>query len=245
LEPTPHISVIIPTLQEGKLLTSTLAQFTSELRTKHQLEIIVSDGGSTDETLSIARCFADVVVDNVHGLKQNISIGRNAGARAAKGNILLFINADTFIDDIGTFFSVIRRAAEQEYVAGVTCSVRVHADVETFADGFFHTIYNWYFWLLNVVGMGMGRGECQVVPRDLFLNIGGYNEEIAAGEDFDLFVRLRRLGKTIFLRSQTVRESPRRYRKYGYVAISAIWFINAIAVLLFRRSVTKEWKPIR
>ena len=245
MEPTPHISVIIPTLHEGKLLAHTLAQFTSELRTKHRLEIIVSDGGSTDETLSIARSFADVVVDHVHGLKQNISMGRNIGARVAKGKVLLFINADTFIDNIDTFFLKISSIAEREHVAGVTCCVRVHTDEETFSDVFYHTIYNWYFWFLNVIGMGMGRGECQIVHRDLFFKIGGYNEKIAAGEDFDLFVRLRRLGKIAFLRSQTVRESPRRYRKYGYFYISAVWFINAIAVLFFRRSVTKEWKPIR
>ena len=245
MESLPHISVIIPTLQEGKLLERVLAQFTPGLREKHKLEVIVSDGGSTDDSLSIAQCRADVVVKSMHGVKQNIAIGRNVGARVARGQVLLFMNGDTIIDSIDQFFSALDNAVLIDRVAGVTCNVCIHSEEEQWTDVLFHTVYNWYFWLLNMIGMGMGRGECQGVRRDLFFKIGGYNEKIAAGEDFELFVRLRRVGKIVFLRSQRVRESPRRYRRYGYLAISAIWFINAFAVLLFRRSVTKEWKPVR
>ena len=241
----PTISVIIPTLEEEKLLARTLEQFTPDIRAYHRLEIIVSDGGSKDNTLCIARRHADHVVEAGVGTRQNISMGRNRGAEAAQGEILVFFNADTLIDNPDRFFSTMVRVLRDNRISAATCDVLVYPEGETFADRFFHGSYNRYFWLLNVLGMGMGRGECHVVKRELFERIGGYNESIAAGEDFELFLRLRRLGKIAFIRSLRVFESPRRYRTYGYFRISLLWFLNALSVFLFRRSMLDEWKPVR
>jgi glycosyltransferase involved in cell wall biosynthesis len=245
VNPTPTLSVVIPALLEERLIEGALLQFTPELRKKHAIEIIVSDGGSTDDTLTISRRHADRVIEHTEPSRQNISMGRNIGARAATGSILMFINADTLIDDIDHFIPAVIDEAEKDGVSGVTCSVGVHRHEERAIDRIFHTVYNRYFHFLNLVGMGMGRGECQVVRRELFERIGGYNERIAAGEDFDLFVRLRRLGSISFLSKHMVRESPRRYRRLGYGYISILWFLNAFSVLLFKRSVATEWKPIR
>ena len=241
----PIVSVIIPTLLEEKLLGTVLAQFTRPLRERYSLEIVVSDAGSTDRTLEIARAEADIVVENLTDRRQTISIGRNRGADASHGTILLFINADTIIDDIDHFLSDVLRAAEDERVSGITCNVAVHSDVEKWTDRFFHSIFNRYFRFLNFIGLGMGRGECQAVRRELFYAVGGYNEHIAAGEDFDLFVRLRKKGKIAFLRNHRVRESPRRYRRLGYLHVTFLWCLNGLSVLIFKRSVATEWKPIR
>ena len=59
----PRISVVIPTLNEEKLLPRMLAQFTPELRSAHRLQLVVSDGGSSDRTLEIARLAADTIVE--------------------------------------------------------------------------------------------------------------------------------------------------------------------------------------
>lgn len=241
----PTISIVIPTLHEGKLIAQTLKQFTDELRRTHRLEVIVSDGGSADETIAVARAHADSLITNESGVKQTISIGRNAGARVARGDILMFINGDTLIDDIESFFPAMSRIMGRGDIAAATCKVCVYRGEESFFDRVFHGFYNLYFWSLNIIGVGMGRGECQVVRRELFSKVGGYNEAIAAGEDFDLFVRLRREGKIAFCRSLIVRESPRRYRKYGYLWITLLWFINAVAVLVLHRSVADHWKPVR
>jgi glycosyltransferase involved in cell wall biosynthesis len=241
----PQISIIIPTLREEKLLPKVLEQFTPELKKKYNLEVIVSDGGSTDGTLEIAKQYADVLIQNPEGQFQNISRGRNLGAKAARGEILCFINGDTIIERIHEFFPAVTASLKNKGITGLTCNVYVHKEEETLFDKIFHTIYNRYFQLLNLLGIGMGRGECQVVTKQMFEQVGGYDEGIAAGEDFYLFVKLRRHGKIAFLRSFTVRESPRRYRKYGYLWISFLWFINAFSVFCFKRSVVKEWKPVR
>ena len=242
---SPLLSIIIPTLQEGKLLARTLDQFPA-LRSRHHLEVIVSDGLSTDGTLAIAREKADVVVEAVQGEPQNISKGRNRGARAAHGDILIFLNGDTMIEDIDTFFLTMAASmAQGGGTVGATCSVLVYKEEERASDRIFHQVYNFYFALLNTLGIGMGRGECQVVRRDDFFTVGGYNEAIAAGEDFEFFVRLRRRGKIAFLHRLVVRESPRRYRKYGYAKITLLWTLNAVGVLIFGRSVVKHWEAVR
>lgn len=239
------ISVIIPTLQEEKLLERTLYQFTPELKQRFQIEVIVSDGGSTDRTVEIARQYADIVIEAVPGNRQNISMGRNIGARAAGGEIFIFINADTSIEDIEHFFEEMIRIITKPNVVAATCRVGVHQDEERLSDRLFHTAYNWLFYFENLLGLGMGRGECHVIRRSIFFAVGGYNESIAAGEDFELFVRLKKMGKIAFMNHLRVNESPRRYRKYGYIRISILWFLNSISVLLFHRSLNKEWEPVR
>lgn len=239
------ISIVVPSLNEEKLLGSMLQQFTPALVAKHHLEIVVSDGGSTDRTLEIARRYANTVVENAAGAKQTISIGRNCGARAAKGEVLVFLNADTRIRDVGYFFSRLEEEIDAPGLAALTSSVEVYPEEQTTIDRFYHGFYNWYFHALNRIGEGMGRGECHIMKREVYDKVGGYADHIVAGEDYDMFRRLARIGRVKFLRDVVVYESPRRYRRYGYLYVTAAWFVNSVALLLLRRSILSEWKPIR
>jgi len=241
----PAISVIIPTLQEEDEILHLLTQFTPELRARHRLEIIVSDGGSTDRTREIALPHVDRFLCPPAGYPQTIAGGRNSGAEAAAGDLLIFFNADVRIGDPELFFRTMEEAFMEEPVVAATCSISVHPEEETGGDKIFHTIFNLYCRLLNAVGIGMGRGECHVVRKNVFRDVGGYRESIAAGEDFELFVRLRRKGKIAFVAGLRVFESPRRYRAMGYVRLSMLWFANAVSVLFRRRSLSRTWAPVR
>lgn len=241
------ISVIIPSYNEEKLIGRTLAQFTPDLIEKFNLELIVSDGGSNDRTLDIVAEYPCRIVKHVEQRKQTIAEGRNMGAAVAHGQVLFFLNADTIIDDhnIDGFFTQALHALETDDVVAVTCSVYIYPDEATRIDRFVHELYNRYFYSLNVIGMGMGRGECQIIKRKAFEKVGGNQNQIAAGEDFDLFTRLIRIGKIRYLRSLRVYESPRRYRKYGYVRVTADWLRNSVSVYLFNRSTIDEWEAVR
>jgi glycosyltransferase involved in cell wall biosynthesis len=239
------ISVIIPTLNEEKLLERMLMQFTPLLIERYHIDIVVSDGGSRDGTLAIAARHAHTVVTNPEGIKQTIAMGRNIGARSARGSVFVFLNADTLIGDPESFFATVNAEIGAPGLAALTCRVEVYPDERRAQDRAFHGFYNWFFAMMNNVGMGMGRGECHIMTREVFEAVHGYADRIAAGEDYDLFRRLERVGRVRFLTSVVVYESPRRYRRYGYLFVTVSWFINFLAVFFLRRSILSEWKPVR
>lgn len=247
MQNTPQISVIIPTLNEEKLIVRTLSQFTPALKEKYSIEIIISDGSSTDKTLELISGHADLTVLNTSGKKQNIPIGRNAGAKAAKGEFIYFINADTMLDNPAEFFEKTLNAFKDRNTAAITCRFHVFPDDVRISDKMFHGFYNNYVRLLNLAGMGMGRGECQMVRADVFRKVNGYNELLAAGEDYDLYRRIKKsgAGKIKFLNDLTVYESPRRYRKFGYLKVFGDWTKNSFSVFFKNRSVSKEWEQVR
>lgn len=239
------ISIIIPTLNEEKLILKTLSQFTPELKKKYKIEIIISDGGSTDNTLKVIGASADVIIKAEHGKKQNIPIGRNAGAKAAKGNFLYFFDADTLIQNTELFFEETTSALKDSGVAALTFKFLIFPDEEMLRDKLFHCFFNNYVYTLNRIGMGMGRGECQIVKKEYFEKAEGYNQNLSAGEDFDLYRRLKKLGKIKFLRNIIIFESPRRYRQRGYIKVLWQWTANAISVLFRNKSFSDKWEQVR
>lgn len=241
----PLISIIIPTLNEEKLIKQTISQFTPELKEKYCLELIISDGASTDATLNLLDSSVDKVVEANPGEKQNIPQGRNRGAAAASGEYLYFFNADTLISNPEDFFNKSLASFNDKRNAALTCSFQVFPDDVRLADKMFHGFYNNYVRILNVLGMGMGRGECHMVRKEMFLKVNGYNELLAAGEDYDLYRRIKKLGRIKFLNDLVVYESPRRYRKFGYRRVFADWTKNSISVLFKNKSVSKVWEAVR
>jgi glycosyltransferase involved in cell wall biosynthesis len=222
-----------------------LSQFNEELLKKFNIELIISDGGSTDSTVELAKMFPCRILLHDNSKRQTIAEGRNKGAREAKGNILFFINADTYIKDIDTFFVSILRELSNPKTIALTCKVQVFPAEEIWSDKLFHTFHNYYFAAMNLCGIGMGRGECHILRKDDFFAIGSYNEKIIAGEDFELFTRLAKKGKIKFMHSLKIYESPRRYRRYGYIKVMASWFRNCVYIVLFKKSVPGEWDVIR
>lgn len=239
-------SIIIPTLNEEVLLPKLLNQLADTgIRNNYEYEIIISDGGSTDKTLELAKKAADKIIRKPDGTSQNIAAGRNIGAKSASGEIFIFINGDVILSDVSTFFNYLEKYFVNSDYMAFTCDVWVHPDEEKFRDSFFHTIYNIYFYLLNHAGIGMGRGECQVIKRDTFYRVNGYSENYAAGEDFELFKRIRKIGKILFAKKVFVYESPRRFRKFGYVNVTFSWILNSISVMFKKRSINTEWEQVR
>jgi len=164
----------------------------------------------------------------------------------AVGEILVFLNADSVPASPEQFASVVLQwAAEAPEEIALACPVFVHPEVAGWSDRLFHGIYNRYIWLLNCCGIGMGRGECHIIRRWAFERVGGYNEQLYAGEDFELYYRLRRLGRIRMAWELPIYESPRRYRRYGYMRTLWLWTLNAASVLFLHRSAARVWEPVR
>ncbi|HRS02520.1 MAG TPA: glycosyltransferase [Bacteroidota bacterium] len=241
------LSIIIPTYQEEKILPLLKNVYTKEIKEKYNFEVIISDGGSTDKTLEIAKEFADKIYVHKEKRRQTIAEGRNKGAELAQGNVLIFINADTIPKDIDIFFNYIHNWAENQIspYQALCCWVYSLPEERKLRDFFFYSFHNNYIRLLNFIGIGMGRGECQIVRKDIFNKIGGYNPELVAGEDYDLFKRIAKIAKIKFERKLVVLESPRRFRKYGYIKTIIFWIMNSLSVDFRGKSASKEWEVIR
>lgn len=240
-----RISIIIPSLNEEKLIERSLKQFTQKVKNKYSIEIIVSDGGSNDSTVDIARKYADRLILHKDKYPQNISQGRNAGAKDSQRDVLIFLNADTLIQDADHFFSEILKEIDIEGTAAVACRIKVFPEEEILSDRMFHGFYNYLVPLLNKLYIGMGRGECHIIRKENFERTGGYDETLAAGEDFDLYNRLRKTGNIRFRRDLLVYESPRRYRKFGYLKVIWDWTKNSVSVFLFKKSISTKWEAVR
>jgi len=240
-----NYSVVIPSYQEEARIGSILSQFSPGFRKKHRIEVIVSDGGSTDRTREIATPMADMVVEHTEPVRQTISGGRNRGADAARGPLLVFLNADVTISDPEKLFCAATEAFSDPGIVAATCAVLVDPQEETRFDHIFHMCFNAWCRGLLFLRAGMARGECQIVRAELFRRVGGYNEALAAAEDYDLFRRLGGRGRIAFLPGVTVFESPRRYRALGYPRVLASWFLNVLSVTLRGSSRSKEWDPVR
>ncbi|HYF04358.1 MAG TPA: glycosyltransferase, partial [Patescibacteria group bacterium] len=245
---TPRISVIIPVLQEEKLLENTLKIFTPALKKHFNLEVIVSDGGSKDKTIEIAKKYADRVIIHTENRRQTIAEGRNVGAAYAKGETLVFINGDTIPAEPEHFFKEIVLWTSDKTLlktGALTCSVKVSPHERKLSDTLFHSFFNSYVRFFTALGAGMGRGECQIIRAEVFKNVGGYDAKLVAGEDFELYSRISKKWKIGFKNDIFVYESPRRFRKYGYIRILATWAVNALSVMFFKKSSSKEWEAVR
>lgn len=244
-----RISVIVPVLQEEKILAQSLALFTPALRDRYGIELIVSDGGSTDATVDIAKQWADVVVIHSEDRRQTIAEGRNRGAEAATGSVFVFLNGDSFPALPVVFFDFVEQWTNMQGKysrhAVMACPVEVLPNERKWSDVLFHSFFNTVLKVLTMMNFGVGRGECQIVKPEIFREVGGYNATLAAGEDFDFIARIAKRHSVAIANELLIYESPRRYRRYGYVRILWSWFMNWVGASLFKRSYSREWTVVR
>lgn len=209
---TCDISIIIPTINEAESLGPTLAGVVGQ----PGVEVIVADGGSHDQTVSLASAAGARVMDAAAGRGSQ----QNAGARAAQGSILLFLHADTRLPE------------------GFAAQVREALSLPGVVAGAFRFAINgggWRFRLLELctnwraAWLGLPYGDQALfLPASLFQTMGGFRE-IALLEDVDLVLRLRKIGR-ITLLACPAHTSARRWKRLGFVRTT---LINQLILLGF------------
>ncbi|MDO8741451.1 MAG: glycosyltransferase [Candidatus Woesearchaeota archaeon] len=236
------ISIILPTFNEEHTIESSLRQFI-KLKKKFDLELIVSDGGSTDNTVKIAKKLVDKIVVHQKSWVKTISEGRNKGAAKAKGDIIIFFDADVRLENPEKFFNAVIEKFKDPKIVGATCRTRAHLDEEKTFDRIFYSTMSSYIMFLNFIGVGASWG-CQMVRKKTFDKLKGYDCYLVAGEDFEFFHRLAKEGRIYFFNKLIIRKSPRRFRKLGYPRVLWQWFLNYL-FSFFGKAYSKEWKPVR
>lgn len=239
------ISIIIPTLNEEKVISKTLGMLQGLDKDKY--EVIVSDGGSTDKTQSIALNLADHLVVPETKDRQTISIGRNLGGKKAKGEFLVFLDADVYIHQPDLFFDrCLALFNKDPNLAGLSVFLKVLPEHATFFDHLFFTLMNWFYYISNnIFKSGAAGGEFQMVKKSVFDQLGGFNEKLVATEDNDFFNRVSKVGKTMMSAKLFVSHTSRRAHAVGWPHLLSLWLMNTVSTKIFKKSYSKEWKVIR
>lgn len=242
--PLKKISFIIPALNEAKIIAATISGLKAYDGSK---EIIVSDGGSRDGTQGIARGTGALVVEHKSLERQTIAAGRNAGAKIASGDYFVFIDADVSIPDINSFFArALAHFEKRKKLVALTVSYRILPENATLADRFVFGMLSFSFFLFNnILHVGVAGGEFQMIKREAFWKVGGFNERLVAAEDGDMFSRLSKIGRTYCDPYICIYHSGRREHAVGWPRLIYQWMRNYLTVQFFKRSWSKEWDEVR
>jgi glycosyltransferase involved in cell wall biosynthesis len=210
-------------------------------------EIIVSDGRSTDKTVEIARQWADRVVIYSGIGRQTIGAGRNDGAAVARRGFLVFMDADSRIDDPDAFFAeALKQFEEHPKVLALTAKVRVYSEDETLVDRVVFDLLSFTVRVLNnLFHRGESVGEFQMMRKETFDKLGGFRTDLVTREDADMFLRLSQVGRTMLDPKLLVYHSGRRAHKIGWPKLLWDWAVNTIWVALFDKAFASEWRVIR
>lgn len=199
----PRLSVIVPALDEAGIIAPTLARAAEAT----DVEVIVVDGGSTDRTRVVAVNAGAAVIDAAAGR----AIQMNVGAAAARGEILVFLHADTRLPagyDLET-----RRVLDDDGVAAGAFRLRIDGSRRAFR--LIERAVN-----LRSRRLGLPYGDQALFLRRRTFDAAGGFPEIPVMEDFAFVRRVRRLGRVRLARS-AVLTSPRRWERHGVWRVTA------------------------
>ena len=206
---SPWLSVVIPTLNEAGTLPACLACLYAEAKQAGRFEVIIADGGSTDNTVELAGAYPAVtVIHSTRGRAKQL----NAGARQARGTHLWFLHADT-LPPAG-WSQHLQNAVAQ----GTPATFSVH-----FSNQASSALLRFYSRGSRLNHWSVRFGDQSLfVARAVFLKLGGYREDHVLMEGHEL---ARRLIKTTGLRvlPAAVTTSSRRYQQFGVVYTQAVF----------------------
>lgn len=208
---TPLLSIIIPVLNEAVGIVSQLEALQS-LRDAGA-NVVLVDGGSSDNTKELARPLVDRLIDSPRGRAAQM----NTGARTSTGEVLLFLHADTNLPP----------SADQhirEAFAGGALWGRFDIRIDA-THPLLRIVERMMNWRSRVTGIATGD-QAIFVRRDIFEQTGGY-PELPLMEDIALSARLKKIAPPACLRACVV-TSGRRWKEHGVVrTILLMWRLRA------------------
>jgi len=199
------VSIVIPAYNEEKSIPALMRSISAQ---DFPCEVIVADAQSTDATAMIARAHGCKVVPAQKGTP---GMARNAGARAASGDIFVFLDADTMLPRNFLRRIIPEFMKRRLEVAACYASTRSGNPVDWVIIG----CINSYYLLLQKI-WPQAMGVCMLAARRAHEGIGGFDERITFSEDCDYANRAFKRGfKYGVLRSARVPTSMRRFDRIG------------------------------
>ncbi|MEH1855107.1 MAG: TIGR04283 family arsenosugar biosynthesis glycosyltransferase [Nostoc sp.] len=213
------ISIIIPAINEAGNIKKAIATTQGSIN----IEVIVVDGGSSDDTVAIAQSLNVKVISSSPGR----AVQMNAGAVAASGEILLFLHADTRLP--AGFDEMIRTALQQP--GSVAGAFKLQIDASLFS-------LRWVEWGVNVRShfYQMPYGDQAIfLTKEVFQQIGCF-PELPIMEDFELMRRLKRIGRIVIIPTPVV-TSARRWLQKGVFKTT---LLNQLVITAYLLGISPE-----
>ncbi len=218
------LSVVIPTYNEAARIEELLQQLRAQ---DPACDIVVADGSSSDATVALAERYAGVVVTQPNRGRQ-----LNLGARAARGDQLLFLHADVRLPKGA--LAAVRAALENPVGGGGT--FRLEFAGTDFASRVFSRIDRWRRWF------GIFYGDSGIfVRREAFERLGGFREWPVL-EDYDFCRRLVHAEKTVCLPERLL-VSSRRWQGNLLRTLAQWFFIHSLYFLRVPPAWLARWYP--
>ena len=205
---TMIISIIIPTYNEEDYLPNLLDSI--KRQNFDGYEVIVADANSTDRTREIAESYGCIVVDG--GLP---AVGRNNGARVAKGEYLLFLDSDLELTD--DYLRDVLYEFRMEHLGIAITKMKPMSD--KIEDKIFHDFANYF--MIGVENIKPHGAGCYgiITKKSLHDECGGFDESLTFGEDTDYIERLAEKERFKVLRNAKIGVSTRRLEEEGIVTL--------------------------
>jgi len=198
---TPRLSIIIPVLNETAGINAVIDHLRM-IDPGSRTEIIVVDGDPKAGTICVIKESSVQKLVSVRGRASQM----NRGAELARGDILLFLHADTLLPD--NAFSLIRAAMDDGRYAAGAFALGIDSERSIFR------VTEQYVGLRTRLTQAPFGDQAIFIRRAFFEQLGGYRE-MPLMEDVDLMKRIRRRGDMIRIIPEKVLTSPRRYEKEG------------------------------
>ncbi len=229
MEAPPRVAFVIPAHNESAYIGRAIESIVAQTLAADQRELIVAENGSADDTAAVARVAIGQAPEKL--LASVLSLGaagiaraKNAGARAARADVLIFLDADS-------------RAAPDlaERILGWVArghragSIRIIADSPDVFDRRFFQLIDWGKRLFGI------HANMLFCDRRLFLASGGFDETIRLAEDLEFLVRIERRGvRLCHVSDSWIATSPRRLHqgrfRLGVVAMFCRWLLAHLGI---------------
>jgi rSAM/selenodomain-associated transferase 2 len=195
-----HLSVIIPTFNEAENLKKILP-FLIKNAPQTNFEIIVSDGGSMDNSIAIAKSFG---VTAIRSPRKGRAAQMNYGVQLAKGDILQFIHADTLPPK--DFYQEVKTAISENYPCGCF-TYRFDSSSNRLKINAYFTKFN-FLWC-------RGGDQAIFIKKEIFEKFNGYQEDFLIMEEYDLLKKIHSKYPFKIIKNNAI-VSARKYEGLGY-----------------------------
>ncbi len=221
------VSIIVPTLNEELVLENTLTQI--QQLSPH--ELIVMEGGSSDETCRISEKFSYLVITGSAGR----ALQFNSVANEATGDLLLFLHADSRIEP-ESYRKMLECMENPKWIGGAFTLCIESGKWSLKLIALLANIRSKYF--------GLAYGDQGFfVRKEVFNDMNGFSP-IPICEDLDFYYRLRKKGSVILLKEKA-HTSPRRWINEGiFFTTARNFFIAVLFGLGFPPHILTKWYPL-